>query len=93
MAFPDAAVLLDEFTGSGALSGNWTAFYNSHVRAAGKMVGSTSEDANVSYWSASQFGPDCEAYITFSGTKPPPEDRYDLIDCNIVQSICELLKN
>ena len=32
-------------------------------------------------------------HITFSGTNPPPEDRYDLIDCNIVQSICELLKN
>jgi copper homeostasis protein len=32
-------------------------------------------------------------HITFNGTIPPPEDRYDLIDCNVVQSICELLKN
>jgi copper homeostasis protein len=32
-------------------------------------------------------------HITFNGTIPPPEDRYDLIDRNVVQSICELLKN
>jgi copper homeostasis protein len=31
-------------------------------------------------------------HITFGGTVPPPEDRYDLIDRNIVQSICETLK-
>lgn len=30
-------------------------------------------------------------HITFSGTVPPPEDRYDIIDRNIVQSVCKLL--
>ena len=30
-------------------------------------------------------------HVTFSGTVPPSEDRYDLIDHNIIQSICELL--
>jgi copper homeostasis protein len=32
-------------------------------------------------------------HITFNGTIPPPEDRYDIIDRHVVQSICELLKN
>jgi copper homeostasis protein len=32
-------------------------------------------------------------HITFSGAVPPPEDRYDLVDHNVVQSICMLLKN
>jgi copper homeostasis protein len=32
-------------------------------------------------------------HITFSGTIPPPEGRYDFIDQNVVQSICKLLKN
>jgi copper homeostasis protein len=31
-------------------------------------------------------------HITFSGAMPP-EDRYDLVDHNIVQSICKLLKS
>jgi len=30
-------------------------------------------------------------HITFSGTIPPPKDRYDLIDRNIVQDVCKLL--
>jgi copper homeostasis protein len=30
-------------------------------------------------------------HITFSGTIPPPEDRYELIDRNIVQDVCKLL--
>jgi copper homeostasis protein len=30
-------------------------------------------------------------HITFSGTVPPPEDRYELIDRNIVQDVCKLL--
>lgn len=29
--------------------------------------------------------------ITFSGALPPPEDRYDLIDRNIIRSVSELL--
>jgi copper homeostasis protein len=33
------------------------------------------------------------SHITFSGAIPTPEDRYDLIDHNVVQSICKLLKN
>ena len=30
-------------------------------------------------------------HITFSGAIPPPEDRYNLIDRNIIQSVSELL--
>jgi copper homeostasis protein len=30
-------------------------------------------------------------HITFGGALRPPEDRYDLIDHNIIQSICQLL--
>ena len=30
-------------------------------------------------------------HITFSGAIPPPEDRYNLIDRNIIQSVCQLL--
>ena len=30
-------------------------------------------------------------HITFSAANPPPEDRYDLIDRNIIQSVSELL--
>jgi copper homeostasis protein len=30
-------------------------------------------------------------HITFSSKIPPPEDRYDLIDRNIVQDVCKLL--
>jgi len=30
-------------------------------------------------------------HITFSGAIPPPEDRYDLIDHNIIRSVCQLL--
>ena len=32
-------------------------------------------------------------HITFSGSVPPPEDRCDLIDRNIIQSVCELLNH
>jgi copper homeostasis protein len=32
-------------------------------------------------------------HITFSGAVPPTEDRYDLIDRNIIQSVCELLNH
>jgi len=32
-----------------------------------------------------------QPHITFNGTVPPSEDRYDLIDQNIVRDICELL--
>ena len=30
-------------------------------------------------------------HIKFSGAIPPPEDRYNLIDRNIIQSVCQLL--
>ena len=30
-------------------------------------------------------------HISFNGAVPPPEDRYDLIDHSIIQSVCELL--
>lgn len=30
-------------------------------------------------------------HITFCGAVPPPEDRYDLIERSIIQSVCELL--
>jgi len=32
-------------------------------------------------------------HITFGGALHPPEDRYDLIDCNIIQSVSELLSH
>ncbi len=32
-----------------------------------------------------------QSHIHFSGTVPPPEDQYDIIDRNIVQSVCKLL--
>lgn len=55
------------------------------------------EQTNVTQVHFSAFGQKLDSsmqhrlHITFSGAVPLPEDRYDLIDCNIIRSVCELL--
>ncbi len=71
MAFPTTSVLddfnrADENPLSGG--GNW-ALLNSlgaPLKSVSNQVGESTNALNESYWAASNFGPDCEVFCTFS---------------------------
>lgn len=66
MSFGDTGIL-DAFSGTGALGGNWTTLNGSWTQGSGVAIpGGTN---SVAGWNASTFGVDEEAYLTVS-TKP-----------------------
>lgn len=80
MAFPTTP-LLDPFTGG--ISGNWTAnpwgVGSSGIVYAGsnQATGQAGTAYGESYWSAANYGPDCEAYVSIP-TMPATDDEVAL---------------
>ena len=56
--------MLDDFAGSGSLSGNWSGFTWEYNRASGILDPNNSAYASI-FWNASSFSINQEAYITF----------------------------
>jgi hypothetical protein len=88
MAFPETSVL-DDFNRSNTgppLGGNWTpgplteagiAIVSNQASIAGDSV-----DRNE-YWSAAQFGPDCEAYITIADIAAAGAVHAAMVGCRL----------
>ena len=79
MAFPTTAVL-DAFTGG--ISGNWTADpwglgSSGIVYSSNQATGQAGTAYGESYWSAANYGPDCEAYVSIP-TMPATDDEVAL---------------
>lgn len=69
MAFPTTSVL-DDFTGTGSLSANWTldveANSGTGANRTSDQLATSRAGVSTAWWNATTFGPDCEAFLTIA---------------------------